>query len=340
MDAYQANLYLPLIAAALYLGLLILPQIRRRPEKNQSALLVAALVVSIGWEFSIFFTNSIPVPNLPTIVLLVSAGTLAATTGAYLDWQPRWRYLVLGGTAVLTTVTINLLAPNRTFILPGGQLMNITNGTLAVYLTWSGLAGGLLITTWREYRKTRFPWHANRLLFWFSVLSIFFLGELLQFIDALGFIIAGQSLRFLGMLGLAYGIASFRIFDVRARAQRGIAFVIINTLSALPLILSVIIIFQFGEALYQGDNIITSSLIALAITLGFFLYQPFRQLIARLVFRYMRGEGVNAGQVVRNAKRFMRLDSSYGFTSGQKRFSPAEVLAEFLRALREAAAHR
>ena len=300
MDAYQANLYLPLIAAALYLGLLILPQIRRRPEKNQAAWLVAALVVSIGWEFSIFFTNSIPVPNLPTIVLLVSAGTLAATTGAYLDWQPRWRYLVLGGTAVLTTVTINLLAPNRTFILPGGQLMNITNGTLAVYLTWSGLAGGLLITTWREYRKTRFPWHANRLLFWFSVLSIFFLGELLQFIDALGFIIAGQSLRFLGMLGLAYGIASFRIFDVRARAQRGIAFVIINTLSALPLILSVIIIFQFGEALYQGDNIITSSLIALAITLGFFLYQPFRQLIARLVFRYMRGEGVNAGQVVRN----------------------------------------
>ena len=300
MDAYQANLYLPLIAAALYLGILILPQIRRRPEKNQAAWLVAALVVSIGWEFSLFFTNNIPVPNFPTIVLLVSVGMLAATTGAYLDWQPRWRYLVLGGTAVLTTVIINLLAPNRAFILPGGQVMNITNGTLAVYLTWGGLAGGLLITTWREYRKTRFPWHANRLLFWFSVLSIFFLGELLQFIDALGFIIAGQTLRFLGMAGLAYGIASFRIFDVRARAQRGIAFVIINTLSALPLILSVIIIFQFGEALYQGDNIITSSLIALAITLGFFLYQPFRQLIARVIFRYMRGEGVNAGQVVRN----------------------------------------
>ena len=300
MDAYQANLYLPLIAAGLYLGILILPQIRRRPEKNQAAWLVAALVVSIGWEFSLFFARSIPFANFSTMVLLISVGALAATTSAYLDWQPRPRFLILGGTAVLTAILINLLAPNRVFVLPGGQPNNITNGTLAVYLTWAGLTGGLLITTWREYRKTRFPWHANRLLFWFSVLSIFFLGEFLQFFDALGFIIAGQILRFMGMAGLAYGIASFRIFDVRARAQRGIAFIIINTLSALPLILSVIIVFQFGEALYQGDNIITASLIALVITLGFFLYQPFRQLIGRVVYRYMRGEGVNAGLVVRN----------------------------------------
>ncbi len=300
MDAYQANLYLPLIAAGLYLGILILPQIRRRPEKNQAAWLVVALVVSIGWEFSLFFARSISVANFSTMVLLISVGTLAATTNAYLDWQPRSRYLILGGTAVLTAILINLLAPNRVFVLPGGQPNNITNGTLAVYLTWVGLVGGLLITTWREYRKTRFPWHANRLLFWFTVLSIFFLGEFLQFFDALGLIIAGQTLRFMGMAGLAYGIASFRIFDVRTRAQRGIAFIIINTLSALPLILSVIIVFQFGEALYQGDNIITASLIALVITLGFFLYQPFRQLIGRVVYRYMRGEGVNAGLVVRN----------------------------------------
>lgn len=300
MNAYQANLYLPLIAAGLYLGILILPQIRRRPEKKQTTWLVATLIVSIGWEFSLYFSRNIPFPNLSIIILLLSVCTLAAATSAFLDWQPKFRFLILAGTAVLTAVFINLLTPHRVFVLPGGQLLGITNGTLAVYLAWGALAGGLLITTWREYRKTRFPWHANRLLFWFSVLTTLFLGELLQFFDGLGFIIAGQLLRFLGMVGLAYGIASFRIFDVRARAQRGIAFIIINTLSALPLILSVIIIFQFGEALYQGDNVITSSLIALVITLGFFLYQPFRQLISRLVYRYLRGEGVNAGLVVRN----------------------------------------
>ena len=185
-------------------------------------------------------------------------------------------------------------------MLPGGQLLGITNGTLAVYLAWGGLVGALLITTWREYRKTRFPWHANRLLFWFAVLGTIFLGEFIQFFDQLGFIIVGQTLRLLGMMGLAYGIASFRVFDVRARVQRGIAFIIINSLSALPLILSVIIVFQFGEALNRGNDILTSILIALVITLGFFLYQPFRQQIGRLVYRYLRGEGVNAGQVVRN----------------------------------------
>ena len=167
-------------------------------------------------------------------------------------------------------------------------------------MAWGALAAALLITTWREYRQTGFPWHANRLLYWFFVLSITFLGELIQFFDQTGLIIAGQLIRFLGIVGLAYGIATFRIFDVRARVQRAIAFIIINTLSALPLILSVIIVFQFGAALSRGNNILTSILIALIITLGFFLYQPFRQLISRLVYRYMGKEGVNASQVVRN----------------------------------------
>ena len=300
MNAYQANLYLPLIAAGLYLGILILPHIRRQQEENLASWLVVTLIISIGWEFSIFFASNIPLPNLPTIVLLLSICALAGSTSAFLDWQPERRYLILGLTAVLTAVIINILAPGRVFVLPNGQMLAITNGTLAIYLVWGALSGILLITTWREYRKTRFPWHANRLLFWFTVLSTLFLGELIQFFDQLGFIIAGQALRFLGMVGLAYGIASFRIFDVRARVLRGIAFIIINTLSALPLILSVIVVFQFGEALNRANDILTSILIALVITLGFFLYQPFRRLIGRLVYRYLRGEGVNAGQVVRH----------------------------------------
>ena len=300
MNAYQANLYLPLIAAGLYLGILILPQIRRRQEKNQVSWLVTTLVLSIGWEFSLFFSSDIPLPNFPIIMLLLSICALAGTTSTFLDWQPERRYLILGITAVFTAVFVNILAPDRTFVLPGGRLLTITNGTLAVYLAWGALAGTLLIITWREYRKTRFPWHANRLLFWFTVLGTLFLGEFIQFFDQLGFIIIGQTLRLLGMAGLAYGIASFRVFDVRARTQRGIAFIIINTLSALPLILSVIIVFQFGEALNRANDIFTSILIALVITLGFFLYQPFRRLIGRLVYRYLRGEGVNAGQVVRN----------------------------------------
>lgn len=257
-------------------------------------------MLAIIWEFAIFFSNSLPIANLPTLVLLLSICTLAGTTGAFLDWQPDKRYLFLGGTAVLTAVLINVLAPDRTFVLPNGQMLTFTNGSLAAHLTWAALASTLLLTTWREYRKTRFPWHANRLLFWFSVLALFFLGEFAQFFDRLDAIIIGQFFRFLGMVGLAYGVASFRIFDVRARAQRGIAFIIINTLSALPLILSVIIVFQFGEALNQTNDIFTSILIALVITMGFFLYQPFRRFIGRWVYRYLRGEGVNASQVVRN----------------------------------------
>ncbi|MCP4419724.1 MAG: hypothetical protein GY805_24195 [Chloroflexi bacterium] len=300
MNAYQTNLYLPLIAAGLYLGILILPQIRRQQEKRQAYWLVATLIASIGWEFSIFFNQNLPISNFQVIVLLAAVGSLAGTTAAFLDWQPKRRFMILAGTAVLTAVFINILAPNYVFLLPGGQPLNITNGTLTVFLTWGALATSLLITTWREYSRTGFPWHANRLLYWFSVLSIITLGDFIQFFDQTVFIITGQLLRFIGIAGLAYGIASFRIFDVRARAQRALAFIIINTLSALPLILSVIIVFQFGEAFNRGSDIFTSIIIALVITLGFFLYQPFRRLIGRLVYQYLRGEGVNARQVVRN----------------------------------------
>lgn len=300
MNAYQTNLYLPLIASGFYLVLLVLPQIRRRPEKSQTNWLIIALALSIGWEFSLFFASNIPIANFSNMMLLLSISALAAITSAFLDWQPSKRYLFLGGVALLTAVFINLLAPNHRFILPDGRIMLTSNGTFAFYLAWGGLAGGLLLATWREYRNTSFPWHANRLLFWFSMLATLFLGELIQFFDQVGFIIIGQILRFVGMIGLAYGVSSFRIFDVRARTQRAIAFIIINTLSALPLILSVIIVFQFGAALNRGNDILTSILIALVITLGFFLYQPFRQLVSRLVHRYLRGEGVNAGQVVRN----------------------------------------
>lgn len=59
--------------------------------------------------------------------------------------------------------------------------------------------------------------------------------------------------------------------------------------------------------------------------------------VGRVVEREYEQNPSYSGQVVRNAKRFMRLDGSYAFTSGQKKFSPAEVLAEFLRALRKAA---
>lgn len=300
MNAYQANLYLPLIAAGFYLVLLILPQIRRRPEKKQSRWLIVALILSIGWEFALFFTADIPIANFSNMVLLLSVSALAATTGAFLDWHPTKRYLFLSAVALLTAVFINLLAPNHRFFLPDGRIMLTSNGTIAFYLAWGGLAGGLLLATWREYRSTSFPWHANRLLYWYSVLGILFLGELVQFFDQLSFILTGQILRFVGMSGLAYGVASFRIFDVRARTQRAIAFIFINSLSALPLILSVIIVFQFGSAFNRGNDILTSILIAIIITLGFFLYQPFRRLVSRLVHRYLRGEGVNASQVVRN----------------------------------------
>ncbi|HUM69772.1 MAG TPA: GAF domain-containing sensor histidine kinase, partial [Chloroflexota bacterium] len=123
--------------------------------------------------------------------------------------------------------------------------------------------------------------------------------EFLQFFDNLVLVLVGQFLRFLGVLGMAYGVATFRIFDVRTRALRAIAFLIVNTISALPLIIIILAAVQVSRNLGL-DELVTAVILAVLLSLGFFLYEPYRSLVERLTFRYLRGEGLNTNQVMRN----------------------------------------
>src|SRR5690606_35035285 len=41
-------------------------------------------------------------------------------------------------------------------------------------------------------------------------------------------------------------------------------------------------------------------LFALILTTGFFLYEPYRKLVEKITFRYLRGEGLNTNQIMRN----------------------------------------
>jgi len=299
MSVYKANLFIPLIAAGFYAVLLILPQIRRGQNKRQTRWLLLAIAAAILWEFAIFFAPEIEIPNLSTLVLLLSTCILGFATAAFLDWTPSRRLILLVGLSIGAAFVSNLFANRAPALLRVGTT-TISFATLAVYLAWFGLSSAMLVKTWTEYKSTRFPWHANRLLFWFFILNTIFLGELLQFIDNFILIVVGQTVRYLGFIGMAYGVASFRIFNVRNRAQRTLAFLIINTVSALPLIVSVIVVLQFSEEFEAIPPNLTSLIIAIIITVGFFLYQSYRQLVERITYRYMRGEGVNPSQVVRN----------------------------------------
>lgn len=296
MSVYANNQFIPLIGAALYTLLLISPLSRRGQNLSQRRWLVLFLAGSVIWEFSLFIAPLVVYPNLSVKFLLLNTILAVGLTASFLEWKVPRALLLVGVVAVVMAIVVDLLPSSNQSALIN---LNVSSGTFLSYLVWFAISGLLLGKTWREYKATPFPWHANRLLYWFVVLTAVFLGEFLQFFDNFVLVLVGQFLRFLGVMGMAYGVATFRIFDVRTRALRGIAFLIVNTISALPLIIIILAAVQVSGDLGL-DEVVTAVILAVLLSLGFFMYEPYRRLVERLTFRYLRGEGLNTNQVMRN----------------------------------------
>lgn len=299
MSEYATNQYIPLTGAILYALLLLSPLLRRGQQAAQRKWFIGVIAASIVWELSLYAETSLASPLFSTKILLLGTFAIAGVTAAYLDWKIPPVVAILAGVAALASLLVALMAPARLLTWIDGRALPLTIGAILTYLIWFALSGLLLAKTWREYKGTPFPWHANRLLYWFVVLSTIFLGELLQFFDNFSLVLAGQFLRFMGITGMAYGITTFRIFDVRARALRTIAFLIINTISALPLIIAVLAALVLSSSIEPRPGVITAVILTLILTLGFFLYQPYRHMVEKLTFRYLRGEGLNTNQIIR-----------------------------------------
>ncbi len=300
METYSAHLYIPLIGAVLYTVLLLTPHIRRGQDKKQTRWLLITIILAIVWEFSIYFSAQLTFPNLPLIALLLNTCAVGGITAAYLHWKPARAILGLLAAAILSVTLVNWLTPVRVFVLPDGRYLTSANGDIIAYTAWFAFSGLILGKTWREYQNTELPWHANRLLYWFMALLTLFAGEILQFIDNPGFIVIGQALRYIGIVGLAYGVASYRIMDVRTRARHTIAFLIINFVSAAPLIGAILLILNFSGDLDRYNKNLSLLLIAVVVALGFLFYDPYRRFIERITFRYLGGEGLNSNLIIRN----------------------------------------
>ena len=197
-----------------------------------------------------------------------------------------------------SSLLLNLLLPTNVLTVANPLLSRLTFGTTAVYVSWFVLSVVLLYLTWRDYRRTTFPWHANRLLFWVIALFITFVGELLTFFDISALHLAGQIIRFVGTLALIYAVASYRIFDVRTRSQRIFAFTIITLIASLPFIGAVLLV-EWLRDVNEWSLSTTFFLLGTIITLAFFLYLPFRRFVERVSYRYFLDEGIDTNKVVR-----------------------------------------
>ena len=170
MTLLEINPLTALIAAGGYTILLIFAFTRRGQQRRQTRALYALLAISVIWEFLVFFSREIPYPaNLPAKALLIGITLIGVTTAAFVNWSQRRLWLLLGGIAIIATIILDIYLPIQTIKIPNTRY-EITYSDLVTTITWLILSSIILIRTWRDYRGTTFPWHANRLLFWLILL--------------------------------------------------------------------------------------------------------------------------------------------------------------------------
>jgi signal transduction histidine kinase len=111
------------------------------------------------------------------------------------------------------------------------------------------------------------------------------------------FSVTGEILRWLGTLALTYAVSSYRVFDVRMTLFRWVGVVIQAIISALPVILAVFFVETWDGPWAQRTFFLPLGLFVIAFS--FLFYQPLRTAVERLINRFLLGEKVDAGQVVR-----------------------------------------
>ena len=295
MTLIEINSLIALAAAAGYTIFLLYAFTRREQQQRQSRALFAFLAISVLWEFLVFFSREIPYPaNLPAKALLIGVTLLGVTTAAFVDWSQRRLWLLFGGIIIIATVILDIYLPVQTVNIPYTRY-DISYSDLVTTLSWIILSGTIVTRTWLDFRRTTFPWHANRLLFWLILLHFTFAGEVLLFFNYTGLTLTGQIIRFLGVFGLTYAVSSHRIIDVRTQSQSALAFILITIISALPLAGTIILI---QNATRNQPFAFVYMLITVVV--GFIFYAPFRRVIEKLFQKLLVGEGVDTSQVLRH----------------------------------------
>lgn len=292
---------LPLLMGAGYTLLLLAPLIRRGQREQQAKLFIGFLAISVVWTLLLVIAPGAGLPRTVTDrVLLSGTVVLGLTTAVHADWPHQRRWIILGTAVILAGLAVDILAPNWIIVFTANAERGIRNSYLITYLSWASLNGIILHHIITSYRSTRFPWHANRQLFWLLATLTIFLGELILFLGDIwpSYLPAiGHSIRLFGAFGLTYAVISHRIFDVRTRAQRLLTTLLITIISALPILGAVLLV----EYLTQQQSFVSAAVLTIVVlTVGIFFYNPFRRLITNIVQHTLLGESLNTGQALRS----------------------------------------
>ncbi len=315
------------ILAVLYAVLLVLVFLRR-PALNRLVLwTLIFLGLSAGWQLAserlVAADGSLTI--WPAGLLVLGALSRTQATAHYLERPlPRWWLPLWAALTVLLAIWPGALP----FAIPPFWRLASTAGQGGGFILWFILSlaayGWSLLST----RQTRFPWHANRTLFWSIALLLTLAGDLLSLAQPDLLRLAGYGLRLAGACGLAYAAVTIVRVDLRTRFRRALARFFLLLLIALPA--AGIYYLAFGLA--AGFSPAAAALLLGGATaLIFLLFLRVYRRLERTLFPVLLGRGLDANAVIRDytqsigstleieqlsAVIFEKLDSLFGLSHG------------------------
>ncbi len=289
----ETSTIISLAAIIGYVAILLASYLRRGKQEQLEQYLSSFLLASILWEFALIVLpeNAYP-PDMDMVFLLLGTMILMMATAVYTIWAHiKWQ--VIGSAiAILIVLLLKVFLSARVIII-AHRVIPISE--TAAHAVWLIMGVYLLVRTWHIYESRTLPWHANRLLAWAIILWLIFAGEgILIFGNTAVSHLLGQTLRLIGTMGVAYVIASHRIFDVRTRSLNLLAFIIITSITAVPLITIII----FAQAIFTTQRQFLIA-ITIIIFITFITHHHFRSLIERIVYRYLPRDVTDPRQVLR-----------------------------------------
>ncbi len=300
MTFSEISQFVPLIAAGAYLVLFVIAYSRREQHEVQTRWLLVFLGVSIAWQMAIYLAPRLGVAAIDVAGKLLLVGTVALgiTTSLYLDRPHVRRWLIAGAVGISAAILAELFLPpvEISFGAFSSSYAELTSS-----LIWLGFSAAIFLSTYREYRRTRFPWHANRVLYWAIALFVTFLGEALLHLNWSGLTLLGQVIRFIGACALTYAVSSHRLFDVSTRSRRALSFILVTGISAVPIIVGFFIIYNLDN--FISNTVLLWTLYGIIVLLSLFLYDQFRGSVERGLSRLLFGDTVNPNTVVRHYTR-------------------------------------
>lgn len=298
MDLSQASSFIPLVFAGIYAFLLVGLIIRLGWQDQQVRWLLTLLFVGIIWQLAM-----LPTPlakqliNLSAKMLLLNTIVLGIATAVYIEWDKRRLWTILGGICLVGVILLDFFFPLALFSPTMLSNLQSTVGGLAVILFWLILNIILLRASLTGQRKAQLPLHGNRLLFWGMSLFVVMLGEALLFFSLELVLIIGQVLRVLGLCGFAYAVYSHRIFDVRTRMMRILAFSLVAVFSAG---IGLVIILITQEITRQQPQSVQTGIVVFISIVGLLLYPRAYSILERGLYRHFLGGEFDNNKVLRN----------------------------------------